>query len=200
MPENYPSSPVPQYSFTEEIGFKTLISQFENGTEQRRNKWSRGKRQFTLVYNVLEIAEIEILWDFYVARKGSFESFYFTDLNLITGGINVIDVTPTNGGTGYTAGDYLTVISGDGNGIVRVDTVGSGIITGMYPTTNITAGTGYKVGTGKVTSGGTGAGATINITTIINNIYTVRFLEDSMSYEMFTLNLTKTGLKFIQVI
>lgn len=76
---NYPSSPVPQWIYTKGVQFKTLISPFENGAEQRRPKWGQGKVTFSLMYNAITDAEFTTLWDFYVARKGSNESFTFTD-------------------------------------------------------------------------------------------------------------------------
>jgi uncharacterized protein (TIGR02217 family) len=75
----YPASPIPSFSFSKEIGYRTLISNFENGAEQRRNKWSQGKRQFTLTYKTLTLTEVTVIWDFFVARKGSFESFDYVD-------------------------------------------------------------------------------------------------------------------------
>jgi hypothetical protein len=77
---NYPTSPKPSYSVVKDINYKTLISNFENGAEQRRNKWSQGKLSFSLVYKILTAAQMTILWDFYIARKGSFESFTYTDV------------------------------------------------------------------------------------------------------------------------
>ncbi len=76
----YPASPIPSYSYTKEVQYKTITSQFENGAEQRRNKWSQGKRLFTLIYNALTVAEATTLHDFFIARKGSFESFSYVDL------------------------------------------------------------------------------------------------------------------------
>ncbi len=77
--ETFPASPPPSYVFTEKIGFKTLVSDFANGAEQRRNKWGQGKRSFTLTYDVLTAAETNTLYNFYVARKGPFEAFSFVN-------------------------------------------------------------------------------------------------------------------------
>lgn len=76
---DFPTTPKYGYSFGKEIEFRTLVSNFENGAEQRRAKWSQGKRKFTVTYNAVSPANMTILYDFYVARKGSFESFNFTD-------------------------------------------------------------------------------------------------------------------------
>jgi uncharacterized protein (TIGR02217 family) len=76
---SFPTTPKAVYSFTKEVEFKTLISQFENGVEQRRNKWSQGKRQFTVLFDLLSPTNMGYLYDFYVARKGSYESFVYID-------------------------------------------------------------------------------------------------------------------------
>lgn len=77
--ETYPSGPPASYVFTGAIQFKTLISAFENGVEQRRKKWGQGKPSFSLIYDVLTSSEMDILYDFYVARSGSYEAFYFVN-------------------------------------------------------------------------------------------------------------------------
>jgi len=76
---DYPTSPVPSYSFGKQVQFKTLISAFENGAEQRRSKWSQGKTLFTLVYKAITFTEVGTLWAFYLARKGVFEAFTYVD-------------------------------------------------------------------------------------------------------------------------
>jgi hypothetical protein len=113
--ETFPATPKSAYGYNKTVAFKTLISQFENGAEQRRKKWSQGKLTFTLIWNAITPTNMAILWNFYIARLGSYDAFTFVD--------------------------PLTTSS-----------------------------------------------------------YTVRFLDDSMSYEMFTYNLTRSGLKLIQVL
>lgn len=81
------------------------------------------------------------------------------------GHIEVLNATPTNGGTGYAVGDVLTITTGGTGGTATVVTVdGSGAITAIGLTTT---GSGYSTGTGKATSGGTGTSATLNITTVV---------------------------------
>lgn len=77
MTLNYITDPVPEYSYEEELRFRTLISQFENGTEQRRDAWSQPKKIFTLRYNVKTREEIDRLWNFYQLCKGPFKAFNF---------------------------------------------------------------------------------------------------------------------------
>lgn len=74
----------------------------------------------------------------------------------------LLTVTVGSGGTGYTAGDVLTVTGCSGTGgQVTATAVASGVITAI----TITApGTGYTVTNGCATTGGTGTGALVNIT------------------------------------
>jgi uncharacterized protein (TIGR02217 family) len=75
----YPTSPVPQYTFVEESGYKTLVSQFENGVEQRRQKWSRSKKTFTLNYGVISRTAMGLLKTHFDSALGSALSFTFVN-------------------------------------------------------------------------------------------------------------------------
>ena len=68
------------------------------------------------------------------------------------------------GGSGYTAGDVLTITQAlSASGTVTVATVdGSGAVTGV---TLLAAGTGYLAANGLATTGGTGTLCTINVLT-----------------------------------
>ena len=64
--------------FVEEIQFKTLVSEFDDlGEEQRKQKWLYPKRRVTLRYRLIAKSDAETLWEFYLARKGKYESFNF---------------------------------------------------------------------------------------------------------------------------
>lgn len=81
-----------------------------------------------------------------------------------TGSVSVLNATPTAGGAGYVVGDVLTITTGGTGATARVDAVGGG--GAVTVVTQLTPGSGYTTGAGKVTSGGSGAGCTLNITTI----------------------------------
>jgi hypothetical protein len=76
----YPTSPKPQYAYTTEAEYKTIITTMDSGKEQRRNKWTYPKFNVHLVYNYLTKTQFNTLYTFYQARKGSYEAFYFYDL------------------------------------------------------------------------------------------------------------------------
>jgi hypothetical protein len=81
-----------------------------------------------------------------------------------TGGITSVVATPTAAGTGYVRGDILTVTTGGTNGKVIVEETGA---SGAVLTISLLAtGATYTTGAGKATSGGTGAGCTIEISTV----------------------------------
>mgnify|MGYP000550030474 CR=1 FL=1 len=80
-----------------------------------------------------------------------------------TGSVAVLASAPTAGGAGYVVGDILTITTGGTGATLRVAAHTAGVVTAV---TLLTPGSGYTTGGGKVTSGGTGAGCTVDITTI----------------------------------
>lgn len=78
---------------------------------------------------------------------------------------SIAGIAVNQGGAGYVVGDVLLVVQSDAqDGTVTVGSVdGSGAVTAL--TVN-PAGTGYSVANGLATTGGTGAGCTVNITQI----------------------------------
>ena len=65
-------------SWEDEIGFKTIVTKFESGKEQRRSK--RGpKRKFRLQFDKTTNYnnDAQAMWEFFKARKGKFEPFLF---------------------------------------------------------------------------------------------------------------------------
>ena len=85
----YPAySEVPYAVFKDGLQFKTLISNFDDlGQEKRRRKWLYHKRSVSLAYNNISKIDATILWNFYAARSGSYDSFsfYYKDVNDYTG-------------------------------------------------------------------------------------------------------------------
>lgn len=57
--------------------WRTLITDFESGKEQRKKKWAFPKRKVNIPYNLIHESEIENVWDFYHDRSGAYEAFWF---------------------------------------------------------------------------------------------------------------------------
>lgn len=75
----FPAAPKPHYVYRQRAQFKTLVSQFEGKMEQRRKKWSTPRYHFTLRWENLDEADLDLLWNFYQARAGMFEAFEFVN-------------------------------------------------------------------------------------------------------------------------
>jgi uncharacterized protein (TIGR02217 family) len=77
----FPGTPKPSYSYVLNHEFRTIISDFESGEEQRRTMWRFPKRTFALIYKILSITagERDAIYEFYQNRRGPYESFWFFD-------------------------------------------------------------------------------------------------------------------------
>ena len=73
----FPSGPRLKYPLTIESSYRTLVSNFETGEEQRRKLWAFPKRRVQLAYDAITQSDMDELWEFYCARSGAYESFYF---------------------------------------------------------------------------------------------------------------------------
>lgn len=71
----------PDFTLTEQVHFKTLVSQFENFTEQRRNVVANPRRLFTLRFKNRTKTEMENVRDFFISKKGEYSSFTWTNPN-----------------------------------------------------------------------------------------------------------------------
>ena len=65
-------------AWQDSIEYKTLVTQFESGKEQRRSK-GLSRRKFTLEFDKTTNYnnDADEIWRFFVNRKGKFEPFYF---------------------------------------------------------------------------------------------------------------------------
>lgn len=83
-----------------------------------------------------------------------------------TAGITVLNATPTASGGNYAVGDIVTISTGGTLGSARVESVNA--VGGVTSVSLYTCGINYTTGTGKATTGGSGSGLTLNITTVGN--------------------------------
>lgn len=74
-------STTPDFTFDETPQFATLITEFENGVEQRRNKRANPVRKWHLVFKNRTKAEYETVRDFYISKKGAYTAFTWTNPN-----------------------------------------------------------------------------------------------------------------------
>jgi hypothetical protein len=65
----------PEFGLTEKISFRTDISESEDGTEHRVARWDNPLRTYQLTCKYLTKADMDLIWDFYIARKGQYDFF-----------------------------------------------------------------------------------------------------------------------------
>ena len=63
------------------IQFRTLIQEFESGIITRKQKRTYPLRSFSINYKHIDYTEIQTLYQFFIARAGSYEDFVFFDPN-----------------------------------------------------------------------------------------------------------------------
>lgn len=177
---------VPQRIYTPGSRFRTLVSPFENGAEQRRKKWGAVKNEFILEFSGLTPAVINAIRNFYEAREGKYDVFTFPNYaEYIKGTVltlsetanpdTIVDSGAGFSTLGFVAGQDVTIAgSGAGNdGVIEIDVVAAGTLT---------------VGNGDLT-----ADESANADLIVYRTYDVRFDDDYFGENFLYLNQT-TGL------
>lgn len=78
----YPSTPKPAYSYVLAHEYKTVISDFDQGLEERSQRWTFPKRTFFLIYKLQEFSTTarDSIYEFYQNRLGAYEPFWYFDL------------------------------------------------------------------------------------------------------------------------
>lgn len=62
--------------FSDQAQFKTDVSTFGTGKEQRRSRWESSRKTYGFTFPNAIDEQIDALFDFYQDRKGPWESFY----------------------------------------------------------------------------------------------------------------------------
>ena len=79
MAEVFTESILPIYPVQITPVWQTLVSRFDGGGEQRRQKQLYATYDVQLSFKALAAADAQTLWAFYMARKGSAEACYYYD-------------------------------------------------------------------------------------------------------------------------
>lgn len=75
--EVFPSNLLYVFPIDVRSEWKTRVTDFESGKEQRRAVWSFPKRRVTLNFRVMTESEMKDLWKFYRDHKGPYSAFWF---------------------------------------------------------------------------------------------------------------------------
>lgn len=165
MPEIFPTAIYPNYSLVKIPEFDTNIIDYGNKVEQRISKWSDPKYKFRVKWNSLGLGNKKTILDFFLARKGAYEAFYFRNVEEIS------NADAWTALTNYSAGDIVVPTTADGHSYkVTTDGGSSGASEPLWSTTE------------KTTTNDGGLVWT-------ENSYLVRFETDSVNIELFEYNL-----------
>ena len=71
----------PDYAIEETVQFKTMVSEFENGTEQRRRKWANPLRRWSLKFRNRNTSDLNAIKNFFTSKFGAANQFTWTNPN-----------------------------------------------------------------------------------------------------------------------
>jgi len=185
--ELFPTSVVADVPVKVSSQWKTLVSDFETGKEQRRRRWAFPRRSVTLSYVNVSLSEMDLLWKFYNARKGDFDPFHF--------------VVPYKD---YWYAEYLA--HGDGTNrycdLCSLETTKASVVVyvnGVLSSFTFYSGGGQN-GSDRVRLAVAPAAGSVVTADFYGKLrLTSRFAEAELSKEVFTGLLFKTGLQILQV-
>jgi len=69
----------PDFSLDSTQKFDTIVTEFENGFEQRRPRWGTSLKRWKFVYKNRTSTEIAALRTLFTTKKGRFSSWLWTD-------------------------------------------------------------------------------------------------------------------------
>ena len=185
----FPESPVPNYTLTLTPKWRTQISALGDNYEQRTAKQLYPQFDVTVQFNAFPShTDMMILWDFYQARKGSYEGFYIYD--------------PQLHAATYPAHEGLYIDTADGS-TTTYDIPGrstssqsiylDGVAQTLTTDYTISTGTGLESAdqVAFVSAPAAGDIITCDFTGILR--IPVRFEKDRLSFELFENDLYRTG-------
>lgn len=184
----------PQYTYKTAKQWNTLVSTFENGSEQRRAKRTVSRAQFDVVFNGLAVATAHSIRAFYEARYGAYDTFAFPSygevitgsrLACVEGGASKDTITDSSSGfvnIGFDAshGIWIAGSGASNNGNYTVDSVAAGTVT-LDADQDI-------------------ANESANASLTVYKSYTVRFVEDSLDVLWITPSVCSLSFSLIEVI
>ena len=177
----------PEFGLQEDVEFLTLVFQADSGKEKRRAKWSRPIRTISCSLNNQSESGIGLMWDFFKARQGKYDSFWVkfpTSYKVMGEAVGIGNGVQTVFPLDYYPVDIASV-KVYVNGVLR--TAGVTIANDL---TN-------EVAKATITSAPAN-GATV--TADYEYYIQVRFDDDKLSKELVQFKLYNTGLKLKEVL
>lgn len=178
----FPSTPVATWPYVIEPQWKTLITEFDSGEEQRRQKWIYSKYNVRIGFTGLSATAAGNIYEFYQARRGAYEAFHFFDY-----------YSATHSGLYVGTGDSTTLIFD----IPAKQTSNRAIYLNGAETTSVSYTTASGTdGSDQVTFTGAPTSTEIITTDFAGQLrIRCRFAEDKLSKENFAIQLFSYGIE-----
>jgi len=185
----FPESPVPSYPLTIGQEWRTIKTGMDSGYEERTAKWLFPKYNVTVRYGAISATNAQTLWNFYLARKGSYEAFYIYDLSLLK------SITKAHTDQYIGTGDGVTEVfdipgRSTSSQTIYIDSVAQTVTTDYVILTG--GGTSSSDRVDFVTPPDLGTIITANFSGYLR--MRVRFADDNMSQDLFFASLYTCGL------
>lgn len=181
----FPESILISYPVVIGAEWRTLVSDYDSGAEQRRQKWAFPKKRAKIASKNVKPAELGDLWEFYMARKGAKEAFH------IYAGNNQDEWYGEHLGTGDDVQDTFDL---PGKNVNQATVVV--YVNGTSVSYSFSQGTGQWGADQVIISAGAPDSGEI-ITADFNGLYRLygRFAADRLSRELFTFLLYNVGVE-----
>jgi hypothetical protein len=177
----FPETVYPQLPLLITPVWDTLIHTTDSGAEQRRQKSLYPRFDVNFKLFGIEYGDAQTVWDFYMARKGAFESFYFFDPSPDAGMVTSYDDLYIGTGDGATEAFNLPGKSTSSQ-VIYVDGVTQTITTDYVILTG--GGDGEADRVDFVTAPAVGESISCDFTGKLR--VNCRFAQDRLSKELFT--------------
>jgi uncharacterized protein (TIGR02217 family) len=185
----FPEDPIPDYPLIISPRFKTVSTGFDSGREERTRLWLFPKYDVQVPYTELSSTDAQTLWNFFLARSGSYEAFYIYDLSLLAG------VTKSHVGQYVGTGDGSTVtfdLPGRSTSSQTIYANGSTESSSDY---TLSYGGGASSADQVTFDSAPAAGAVITADFSGYLRMRVKFAQDTISQELFAYNLFNFGIQ-----
>lgn len=172
----------PEFGLSESIRFNTNITEAESGLERRDALWDHGLREYNLTVQFLSQASMNDIWNFYIARKGSYDDFL---IKILTEFQSVDPFTGNGSNTVFLLHNF------------PVDTTAHNSVTvGGVPNSNYTLSNDFANEKSYITFSVAPSGA---ILASYEFYMRMRFKEDTLTRQLVAYQLLNAGVAMVEV-
>lgn len=185
----------PQFVYQHTPRWHTLISRFETGDEQRRQKHTRSITTFALRFNAAAVATIAAIEEHFDGQKGSYSTFEFPNYNQQIRGttLALVDSNPdtiTDSGSGFVNKGFDT----DHEVWIAGSATGSNNTNSPYEVDTVAAGTLTLAAAETLTAD------SANSDLVVYKSYTVRYADDAFPHVSMTADVSSVVIRLVEVI